>query len=183
MALRSKYLFIASMDVNLEKEALFNEVYDTEHCPLLAKVPGMISVTRYETHELTMIMGGETRTIVVENEPKYHALYELESPEVLTSQAWAQAGNAKPRGITPMTRCERSSRVTIRPTAELSEPKKRCHIEWLTTASRSPPDVSSSTKERPRRAGTPSTREIEGCTSATTTSWGSSSEQTDLRVP
>ena len=28
---KAKYLFIASMDVEPEKEALFNEVYDTEH--------------------------------------------------------------------------------------------------------------------------------------------------------
>ena len=105
MALRSKYLFIASMDVNRDREALFNEVYDTEHCPLLDKVPGMISVTRYETQELTMIMGGETRTIVVENEPKYHALYELESPEVLTSQAWAGAVDSGrwPEQVRPYT--------------------------------------------------------------------------------
>ena len=34
------YLFIASMDVDADKEALFNEVYDTEHIPLILKVPG-----------------------------------------------------------------------------------------------------------------------------------------------
>ena len=34
---RSKYLFVASMDVDPAKEALFNEVYNTEHCPELGK--------------------------------------------------------------------------------------------------------------------------------------------------
>ena len=87
MAQRSKYLFIASMDVAPERDALFNEVYNTEHCPLLSQVPGVASVVRYETQKLTMIMGGETRTIVAEGEPRYHALYQLDDPEVLTSQA------------------------------------------------------------------------------------------------
>ena len=38
---RSKYLFVASMDVDPSKEALFNEVYDTEHCPELSQVSGV----------------------------------------------------------------------------------------------------------------------------------------------
>ena len=88
---RSKYLFIASMDVDPQKESLFNEVYNTEHCPLLAQVPGVVSVARFETQQLTMIIGGETRTIVVENEPRHHALYELENPGVLTSREWGEA--------------------------------------------------------------------------------------------
>jgi hypothetical protein len=91
MALRSRFLFIASMDVDPQREDLFNEVYDTEHCPLLSRVPGVVSVSRFETQPLTMILGGETRTIVAANEPKYHALYELEGPEVLTTQAWANS--------------------------------------------------------------------------------------------
>ena len=40
---KARYLFIASMDVKPEKEALFNEVYDTEHIPLLLRVPGVLS--------------------------------------------------------------------------------------------------------------------------------------------
>ena len=43
MPIATKYLFIVSMDVTKEKEALFNEVYDTEHVPLLLKVPGVIA--------------------------------------------------------------------------------------------------------------------------------------------
>jgi hypothetical protein len=30
MTINSKYIFVASMDVDPDKEALFNEVYDTE---------------------------------------------------------------------------------------------------------------------------------------------------------
>jgi hypothetical protein len=91
MPIQSRYLFSAAMDVQPEREAVFNEVYDQEHVPLLLAVPGVISVARFKTQELTMILGGERRTIVIENEPRYNALYELESPEVLTSEAWAKA--------------------------------------------------------------------------------------------
>ena len=38
---RDKYPFIASMDVEPDKEALFNEVYDKEHVPNPMKVPGV----------------------------------------------------------------------------------------------------------------------------------------------
>jgi hypothetical protein len=70
---KAKYLFIASMDVAPDKEALFNEVYDTEHIPELLKVPGVLSVRRDETVPLTMSIGGETKTIVAEGEPRYSA--------------------------------------------------------------------------------------------------------------
>jgi hypothetical protein len=91
MSIQSRYLFTAAMDVEPSKEALFNEVYDREHVPLLLKVPGVISVARFKRQPLTMIIGGERRTIVIDNEPTYNALYEVESPEVLVSPAWAGA--------------------------------------------------------------------------------------------
>ena len=37
MPIAAKYLFIVSMDVTKDKEALFNEVYDKEHVPLLPR--------------------------------------------------------------------------------------------------------------------------------------------------
>jgi hypothetical protein len=99
MPMQSKYLFSAAMDVELEKEALFNEVYDKEHVPLLLTVPGVISVARFKTQrEMTLAVGGQRRTVVVEGEPTYNALYEIESPEVLISDAWA---NAVDRGRWP----------------------------------------------------------------------------------
>ena len=87
MPIETKYLFFASMDVTPDKEALFNEVYDTEHVPLLLKVPGVISVTRLEAQPLTMSMGGERQTIVAEGEPKYTAIYETFLLEPVASQA------------------------------------------------------------------------------------------------
>ena len=91
MPIQTRYLFSAAMDVEPAKDALFNEVYDGDHVPLLLKVPGVIAVARFKKQELTMILGGERKTIVFENEPAYNALYEVESPEVLTSDAWANA--------------------------------------------------------------------------------------------
>lgn len=92
MPFEGPYLFSAAMDVQAEKEALFQEVYDTEHVPMLLKVPGVISVARFVLEEeVTLIVGGQRRRVVVEGEPKFQALYEIERPDVLVSQAWAAA--------------------------------------------------------------------------------------------
>ena len=91
MAVKAKYLMIASMDVDPERDTIFNEVYDHEHVPNLMKVPGVLGVTRYKRETLTMNIGGERKTIDIPNEPVYTAIYELESPDVLTSPAWDKA--------------------------------------------------------------------------------------------
>ncbi len=91
---KAAYLLTVFMDVDADKEALFNEVYDTEHVPLISKVPGVLAVTRYRNVPLTMIIGGEAKQIVIEGEPQYLAVYELESPDVLTGSAWAKAVDA-----------------------------------------------------------------------------------------
>ena len=91
MPFQTRYVFSAAMDVEPNREALFNEVYDKEHVPLLLKVPGVVAVARFKKQEVTLVIGGERKTIVVENEPTYNALYEIESPEVLVSDAWAKA--------------------------------------------------------------------------------------------
>lgn len=106
---KTRYLFTASMDVDPEKEALFNEVYDTEHVPLLLKVPGVLAITRTTLAPLKISMGGEIKTIVAEGEPKYSAHYELESAEVLISPAWAEAieHGRWPAQVRPFTRNRR----------------------------------------------------------------------------
>jgi hypothetical protein len=106
---KAKYVFIASMDVDPDKDAIFNEVYDTEHIPLILKVPGVVSARRCQTVPLNMIIGGEKKAIVAEGEPKYSAIYELESAEVLTSEAWAKAVDAGrwPTHVRPFTRNRR----------------------------------------------------------------------------
>ena len=57
MPIKSKYLFVASMDVDPAKEALFNEVYDTEHVPFLSKVPGVHGVTRMQGEPFSISLG------------------------------------------------------------------------------------------------------------------------------
>ena len=94
MAGNARYALTVCMDVDVDKEALFNEVYDTEHVPLISAVPGVVAVSRYRNVPLTMFMGGESKTIVMEGEPQYMAIYELESPDVLTSPGWANAIDA-----------------------------------------------------------------------------------------
>jgi hypothetical protein len=116
MPIQTRYLFTAAMDVTADKEALFNEVYDREHVPLLLKVPGVVSVARFRVEPLTMIIGGERKTIVIEDEPKYSAVYELESPDVLTTEAWGKAVDQGrwPGQVRPHTRNRRHTmRVKI----------------------------------------------------------------------
>jgi len=91
MSLTSRFLFSAAMDVTADRETLFHEVYDTEHVPLILTVPGVVSAARFETRPLTMLLGGECRTMDPQGAPRFHALYELESPDVLLTDAWAKA--------------------------------------------------------------------------------------------
>ena len=109
MAAKANYILNISMDVDADKEDLFNEVYDTEHIPLLLKVPGIVSARRYKLEPLTMIVGGEKKTVVMEGEPKYMAVYELESPEVLVGEGWAKAVDSGrwPGEVRPYTRNRR----------------------------------------------------------------------------
>ena len=83
MNTRSPFLFVASMDIDPEHEDLFNEVYDREHVPSLSRVPGVRDIARFERVELTMSIGGELRRME-SAAPRYHALYEIDAPEVLT---------------------------------------------------------------------------------------------------
>ena len=92
MPVTTKYLFIVSMDVAPEKEAIFNEVYDHEHIPNLLKVPGVRSAQRMRTEPANFTIGGETKLLTGAGAPKYTAIYEIDSPEVLTSKAWVEAG-------------------------------------------------------------------------------------------
>jgi hypothetical protein len=112
---QAKYLMIASMDVDKEHEAIFNEVYDKEHVPNLSKVPGVLGVKRYKRETLTMNIGGERRTIEIPNEPLYTAVYELESPDVLTSAAWDKAieEGRWPSQVRPYTKNRRHVLIKI----------------------------------------------------------------------
>jgi hypothetical protein len=115
MPIQSKCIFVASMDVDPDKEALFNEVYDTEHVPNLLKVPGVLAVTRIKGEDFAFSIGGEEKKIAHEG-PRYSAIYEIEGPHVLTSAAWGKAVEEGrwPGQVRPFTRNRRHAlyRVT-----------------------------------------------------------------------
>jgi hypothetical protein len=115
MPIKSKYLFVASMDVDPDKEALFNEVYDTEHVPTLLKVPGVHAVSRIEGEPFAMSLGGQERRVTHEG-PRYSALYEIDSPDVLISPEWAKAVELGrwPTQVRPYTRNRRHALYRLR---------------------------------------------------------------------
>ncbi len=90
MPVNTRYLLCVSMDVEPEFEALFNEVYDTEHVPCLMEVPGVHSVTRARGESFEFAMAGKLTTIDSPS-PGYIAMYEIDGPEVVASDAWASA--------------------------------------------------------------------------------------------
>jgi hypothetical protein len=107
---KARYIFTASLDIDPAREDLFNELYDTEHVPLLLKVPGVLSAIRV-TYEpgASMRIDGQRTALVAEGEPKYSAIYELESADVLLSDAWAKAleQGRWPKEIRPYIRARR----------------------------------------------------------------------------
>ncbi len=90
MPASSAYLFVVSMDVDPAYEDLFNEVYDTEHIPLLLEVPGVHGATRMKGEPFRVAIGGALRDVDAPA-PVYSAIYEIDGPHVLESQAWAEA--------------------------------------------------------------------------------------------
>ena len=92
MSKKARYLFVVSMYVSTDWEDFFNEVYDTEHVPYLSAAPGVLSATRSVRESLNMMLGGERRFMEPGDEPRYSVTYEIESPAVLLSPEWAEAG-------------------------------------------------------------------------------------------
>jgi hypothetical protein len=70
-------LLVASMNIDPAAESEFNEWYDAEHLPQLAKVPGVLCARRYRGS----------------GERKYHALYHLARADVARSDAWRAAAD------------------------------------------------------------------------------------------
>ncbi len=65
---RAKGLLLVAMEVEPAHEAEFNRWYDEEHVPERLSHPGILTGRRFRS---------------VQGAPKYLALYDLESPEVL----------------------------------------------------------------------------------------------------
>ncbi len=88
------YIYVVQMDIPAELEAEFNRIYDEDHVPTILKVPGVRSCTRYRLDHST-----------VPTMPRYLAIYECDSAEVIDSPAWTEAsdlGEWKPK-IRPHT--------------------------------------------------------------------------------
>jgi len=76
-------LLLVMMEIKPEREEEFNRWYNEEHVPERLAIPGFTNARRFKA---------------VEGAPKYLALYELESPEVLESNEykyWTGDGKTK----------------------------------------------------------------------------------------
>ena len=115
MPISSKYLFVVSMDVDPDKEALFNEVYDTEHVPNILKVPGVRAASRMAGEPFTQSIGGE-ETKKKHEAPRYTAIYEIDGPQVLLSPEWAKQAEAGrwPSEVRPFTRNRQHALYKVR---------------------------------------------------------------------
>ena len=115
MPIQSTYIFVASMDVDPDKEALFNEVYDAEHVPNLSRVPGVRSAARVAGEPFVLNIGGEEKR-VAQDGPRYCAIYEIDGPHVLVSREWAQASEAGrwPGEVRPHTSNRRHALYRLR---------------------------------------------------------------------
>jgi len=73
MTTNAKGLLLVMMDIDPEHEEEFNRWYNEEHVPERLSIPGFLTGRRF---------------LAIEGSPKYLALYELESPEVLESEEY-----------------------------------------------------------------------------------------------
>ncbi len=68
-------LLLVMIEVEPAHEADFNRWYNEEHVPERLSVPGFLNARRF---------------VALEGEPKYLALYDLESPAVLQTEAYTK---------------------------------------------------------------------------------------------
>jgi hypothetical protein len=103
------------MDVDPDKEALFHEVYDTEHVPSLLQVPGVRAVWRIDGEPFAVSIGGEEKKVAHEG-PRHSACYEIDNPQVLVSSEWAKAVETGrwPAQVRPYTRNRRHALYKLR---------------------------------------------------------------------
>ncbi len=74
------YIYFVQMNIPESLDAELNRIYDTEHVPMLSKVPGVHRVTRYRREQ-----SNDSRM------QKYLAIYEIDAPSVVESKAWDEA--------------------------------------------------------------------------------------------
>ena len=83
-------LLIVTVEVDTAVEAEWNRWYDTVHLPDALKCPGVRRGRRYvSSGEISESAAGKTERTA---KRIYTTLYELDSPAVLLSKEWAEAG-------------------------------------------------------------------------------------------
>ncbi len=80
----AEYVYVTRMTPKPAGEEEFNRWYNEHHIPAMTAVPGVISGRRY-------IVAGKTYQYA----SRYLAIYELENPAVIESEAWNRAGHDK----------------------------------------------------------------------------------------
>ena len=71
------YAYLVQMDIPAEIEDEFNRVYDTQHVPNIVNAPGVNGCIRYKVKSTNK-----------EGMARYAALYDIDSPDVPTSEGW-----------------------------------------------------------------------------------------------
>ena len=77
------YLLMVCLETDDEHDAELNDWYDNEHLAALQSVPGCHTARRYRATDLTPGF------------PRNLAIYELDAPEVRTSDAWHKAADTE----------------------------------------------------------------------------------------
>ena len=52
---------------------------------------GVGAITRFEAQAFQVLIGGQTQTVSPDGQPRFHAMYEIESPDILSSPEWGEA--------------------------------------------------------------------------------------------
>ncbi|HKU71110.1 MAG TPA: hypothetical protein VJQ51_09740 [Burkholderiales bacterium] len=78
----ARHFYMVTFEIAQEDEALFNEIYDTEHVPNIMKVDGCLGVVRFRDKEKTA--GGWIL---------YSAIYLLTEPDLPTTPQWKKASD------------------------------------------------------------------------------------------
>ena len=71
------YAYLVMMDIPADMEDEFNRVYDTQHVPNIVNAPVVNSCIRYKVESTN-----------AETMARYAALYDIDSPEIPTSDGW-----------------------------------------------------------------------------------------------
>lgn len=83
-------VFAAGIDVPVDKEEEFNAWYNTDHIAALEKVPGFITARRFAAVQSPL----HPLVRLASSGPKYLALYDIASEDVLKSPAFFQAARS-----------------------------------------------------------------------------------------